>query len=247
MDNIYQVERFFQYDYIYFDIALLFVWIFIILLSKEYKSLIIGILISPIIYFIDAYIWWNNKVTNTDVYIREYYINGVKILNDVTQTTLEKFGADFMMTISYALFNFTFLFLAFKYINNLRRVFSFAFIWLSIWLVVPGLSILFDIDNRIVHSVRHMEEQYSIWIWATLIGYIFIYIKSKYNYKLISKLILIGCMAGFIMEFPLYIFGIRPGLNINILIFDTIFMINQAVPILYYIYSLFNDKKKLVL
>ncbi|MDQ5957334.1 MAG: hypothetical protein QG614_309 [Patescibacteria group bacterium] len=213
--------------------------------KKEYAALIFGAIISPIIYFIDAYIWWTNKIGN--IFIREYFINGIQIVNHGYNYSLVKFGADFMMTISYSLFNFIWIWLVFKYFKKYKKLINketimYTSLWFTFWIMIPALSILFNIDNQIVHSVRHMESQNVAWICITIFSYVALLIYKKFDYRFMCKLFLIGMVAAFIMEFPLFVYDIRPNITLNVFIFDILFMINQAIPLLYLIFSFINNK-----
>ena len=236
MQTVYDVQRFFQYDYIYFDLLFLIIWLAILFWKKEYGAILFATIISPVIYFIDAQVWWNNKVNG--VYIREYWINNIQLPHPLGDFFWMKFGADFMMTISYSLFTFAWIWLAFKYIKNksYKRLIKYTLIWFSFWIMVPVLSFVLDINNTIVHSVRHMNSQYSLWITMTVVSYIILLIIYWKNKQIIPKLFFVGVIAALIMEFPLYIFNIRE-MGIEILFFDAIFMINQSIPLLYLIYD----------
>lgn len=246
LQNSYSVERYFQYDYIYFDLIFLLIWIGFLLYKKEYKAILFGFIISPIIYFIDAYVWWTNKVNN--IFIREYFINNVQIINNGYDSSLIKFGTDFMMTISYSLFNFVWIWLVFNNFDKCKKMLNketmlYTFLWFTFWMLVPLLSKLISIDDSIVHSVRHMESQNLTWAYITAISYGLLIIFSKYNYKLTLKLFLIGMVAAFIMEFPLFFYNIRPNIDLSVFMFDTLFMINQSIPLLYFIFKICNKKE----
>lgn len=245
LQNTYQVERYFQYDYIYFDFIFLIIWIGFLLYKKEYSALLFGFVILPIIYFIDAYVWWTHKIG--DVFIREYFINGSQIVNNGFNYSFIKFGADFMMTISYSLFNFVWIWLAFKYFNKYKRVFNkeiltYTLLWFIFWMIIPLLSIVFHMNDSVVHSIRHMQSQNLYWVYITTICYLLLFIFSKYNYKLTIKLFFVGMVAAFIMEFSLFFYNIRPNIDLDVFIFDTLFMINQSIPLLYFIFKIFNKK-----
>lgn len=236
MQTIYDVQRYFQYDYIYFDFLFLMIWLVLLFWKKEYGAVLFSAIISPIIYFIDAQIWWNNKVDG--IYIREYWINNIQLPHPLGDFFWMKFGADFMMTTSYSLFTFAWIWLAFKYIENksYRHLAKYTLVWLSFWIAVPALSFVLDINNAIVYSVRHMHSQYSLWVVATIASYLILLIIYWRNKQIIPKLFLVGVVAALIMELPLYIFNIRE-MGAKILFFDAVFMINQSVPLLYIIYD----------
>lgn len=236
MQTVYDVQRFFQYDYIYFDLLFLLIWLVILFWKKEYGALLFASIVSPIIYFIDAQIWWNNKING--VYIREYWINTIQVPHPLGDFFWLKFGTDFMMTISYSLFTFAWIWLAFKYVRSqsYRRLMKYTFIWFSFWMIIPILSLVFDANNTLVHSVRHMDSQYGLWLGMTIVSYLILMAIYWKNKQIVFKLFLVGVVAALIMELPLYIFNIRE-MGVKILFFDAVFMINQSIPLLYIIYD----------
>ncbi len=240
-DSIYTVQRIFQYDYIYIDAVLLLVWLFILISQKKYKALLFGAIIAPIIYFIDAYIWWNTQAGPdfpVTTFIREYTIGGIAMPHPLGGYFWLKFGADFMMTISYALFAFPWIWIVFENIKNnkLKSTVNYTLLWLGMWLLVPLLSILLNIDSKIVETVRHMNSQYIVWIINFIIAFALLSIIYRKNLKLVFNIFLIGVVGSLVMELPLYIFGIRP-MTAGVLVFDAIFMLNQGVPYLFLVFD----------
>jgi hypothetical protein len=241
MEAVYTVQRFFHYDYIYIDVIFLIIWLIILIKNKKNKALFFGIIIAPIIYLIDAYIWWNTQAGvsfSVNTYIREYWIDGIQMPHPLGEYFWLKFGADFMMTISYALFAFPWLWIVFENLKtrNFKNTIKYTSIWFCFWLLVPLLSIILNIDNSLVHAVRHMNSQYLGWIINFIIGFgILIFIYRK-NIHLVGKLFLVGVIGSLIMEAPLYLFGIRP-MTFSVLIFDAIFMLNQGVPYLFLVFD----------
>lgn len=238
-EEFYQARRVFQYDYIYVDAFFLLIWLALLIRNKEYKALIFGAIISPIIYLIDAYIWWNSSAGPAHppgTHIREYWIGGVQVPRPQGAYLWPKFGADFMMTISYALYAFPWLYIVFR---NLRKgtlfskeVLKYTVVWVAAWFLVPLLSILLGIDDTPVQAVRYMNSQFSGWIINLLIGYGLLAIVYRKNLTRVAYLLGIGALGAFIMEVPLYLFGIRPT-GILFIIFEGLFLLNQGVPYLF--------------
>jgi len=244
---INNVSRFFQYDYVYIDAFFLLIWLVILFWQKKYKALLFGLVIVPIIYIIDAFVWWNSF--SGGHYIREYWINGMALPHPLGQNFWLKFKLDFMMTISYALFTFPWLWLTFEALRNgkVRQIFKFSAIWLGFWLAVPLLSFYLNIDNRAVESVRHMASQNYIWLINFIVGFGFLAILYRKELLLVGKIFVIGVVGGLIMELPLFIFNIRPT-QPGVLIFDAIFMLNQGVPYLFILFDkVFFRQRKQVL
>jgi hypothetical protein len=238
-EEFYQARRVFQYDYIYIDAFFLLIWLGFLLWNKERKALVFGAVISPIIYLIDAYIWWNSSAGPdypAGTHIREYWIGGAQVPRPQGAYLWPKFGADFMMTVSYALFTFPWLYIVFR---NLRQgtlfskeVLKYTLIWVGMWFLTPLLSILLSIDDTPVAAVRHMNSQFRGWIINLFIGYGLLLIVYRKNLGLVVRLLGIGVLGALVMELPLYLFRIRPT-GILFVIFEGFFLLNQGVPYLF--------------
>lgn len=239
--DFYTIERVFQYDYIYIDVIFLVVWFVILILNKKYKAISFGLIIAPIIYFIDAYVWWNIQAGSQfseNTFIREYWIGGIKMSHPLGLYFWKKFGADFMMTISYSLFAFSWMWIVFESLkNNVHKdIMKYTITWFVFWLIVPLLSLVLNIDNTIVQTVRHMNSQYIGWMINFISAFSIVFIVYRKNMTLVFKLFFIGVVGSLVMELPLYIFGIRPT-TLSVLMFDAIFMLNQGVPWLFIVFD----------
>jgi len=237
--EFYQARRVFQYDYIYFDALLLVVWLFILWKNKEYKALLFGAVIAPIIYTIDAVAWWNTSAGPAfppGTYIREYWIGGLQMTHPLGSYFWLKFGADFMMTISYSFYTFPWLWIVFRNLRQgkvlSKQVLQYTLLWLGIWLLVPLLSITVPLDDRKVETVRHMNTQLGFWITNIALGYSLLLIVYRKNLKVVLRLLAIGIIGSLIMELPLYLFRIRPT-GLGFLLFEGFILLNQGVPYLY--------------
>ncbi len=237
--EFYQAHRTFQYDYIYIDAIFLALWLFWLIRNKEYKALVFGLVIAPIIYLIDAYIWWNASAGPNfppGTFIREYWIGGVQVQHPQGALRWWKFGADFMMTISYALYAFPWLYITFRHLREgtlfSKKVIQYTAVWLSFWMLVPLLSFLLPIHDTSVQAVRHMHSQFTGWIVNLIIGYGLLCIVYRKNLGLVLRLLCIGIVGALIMEIPLYVFRIRPT-GLLFIIFEGFFLLNQGVPWLF--------------
>ncbi|MFX1383256.1 MAG: hypothetical protein ACFFBP_12515 [Promethearchaeota archaeon] len=258
--SILDVTRVFQYDYIIVDALLLVIWLIFVINFKKWKALKVSVFFSLCVYFIDAIWWWNTPWGN--VYIREYWFGVPEVavqhpFDPTILLNLLKFGADFMMTISYSLYAFTWLWIIFENIEkkDKKEVILFTCLFFGFWMVLPWISILIPLNDLPVHTVRHMDTQLIVWIVNVFIGYtilVVIYgtnlLKSK-NPKIILYIFIIGCVESFFMEFPLFISGIRP-INFAFLLYEIFFLFNQGAPYLFVIYDkifsfLINKKEKI--
>ena len=245
-DTLTNAERTFQYDYIFVDAFFLAIWLSLIIKNKKWKALKAGIFFAICVYFIDAVFWWNIPAgpLYPGDYIREYWIGGVQMPHPLGEYIIIKFGADFMMTISYSLFAFTWLWIVFENIEkkDLKEVGLYSALYFCFWMLIPLLSLLLPINDTTVYCVRHMDTQISAWIINVIVGYsilVILYgtnIINKKNRKIILYIFLIGCLESFYMEFPLFVSGIRPN-NILFLIFEIFFLFNQGAPYLYILWD----------
>lgn len=247
IDSFKEAWRFFQYDYIYFDALFLSIWVGFLIKKKKWAALYFGIFTGICVYIIDAIAWFNILVNSTyppGTYIREYWIGGVYIPRPLGDYFWLKFGADFMMTFSYAIFAFGWLWIVFENFKkkDYKEVTLFTSLFFISWIFIPFLSFWIPLNDTPVVTVRHMSSQFILWIVNVIIGYLTLIIiygtkrfKSK-NIRIIYFIFIIGCLESFFMEFPLFITGIRPT-GIEFLLYEIIILFNQGAPYLYILYD----------
>ncbi|MFX1357021.1 MAG: hypothetical protein ACFFA8_07015 [Promethearchaeota archaeon] len=248
--------RIFEYDYIYFDAIFLSIWLGVLIYKKKWSAISFGIITGICVYIIDAVAWFNIPVNSSyppGTYIREYWIGGVYIPRPLGEYFWIKFGADFMMTISYGMFAFGWLWIAFEKFkqNNYREIIPYTILYFASWFLIPYLSFWIPLNDTQIRTVRHMSSQFVLWIINVIIGYtilILIYATKRFkskNLKVIYFVFIIGCIESFFMEFPLFITGIRPT-GITFLLYEIIILFNQGAPYLYILYDkilpLLNEK-----
>ena len=246
-ESFNRATRNFEYDYIFIDSIFLTIWITILIKYKKWNPIKFGIGTGLIIYFIDVIVWFNlPAVSNypTGTYIREYWIGGVYMPRPLGNYFWAKFGADFMMTFSYSMFAFGWLWIMFENFvkRNTKEILIFTLIFFGSWILIPFLSFGIPLNDTLVESVRYMDTQMVAWVINFLVGYFILFLiygtnkfKSK-NPKIILLVFIVGCTNGFFMEFPLLISGIRPT-GVLYLLYGVIFMFNQGAPYLYIAYD----------
>ncbi|TFF89361.1 MAG: hypothetical protein EU548_07610, partial [Promethearchaeota archaeon] len=88
------------------------IWIGFFIKYKMWNAIKVGAITGVIVYFIDA-IWWFNMPAGpnypANTFVREYWIGGIRMSRPLGEYFWVKFGADFMMTFSYAMFAFGWL------------------------------------------------------------------------------------------------------------------------------------------
>ncbi|MHA1147314.1 MAG: hypothetical protein ACTSR8_03625 [Promethearchaeota archaeon] len=247
LEQFNNAVRTFQYDYIYIDAICLTIWVSYLIYTKKWAALKAGIFFGMCVYFIDAIWWWNTPAGANypeGTYIREYIIGGVELPHPLGKYFWLKFGADFMMTISYGMFAFAWFWIIFENFSepDKKEIVISTCLYFGSWLIIPFISLLLPIDDRLVETVRHMDTQMFIWIVNVIVGYFvlsIIYGTDKFNSKnpkIICYVFIIGCLQSFFMEFPLFISGIRPT-RILFLIYEIFFLVNQGAPYLYILWD----------
>ncbi len=246
-ESFNQARRMFDYDYIFFDGFFLTIWIAIMVKYKKWNPLKFGIFTGFIIYFIDSIVWFNLPAGNSypvSTFIREYTIGGVYMPRPLGDYFWVKFGADFMMTFSYSMFAFSWLWIMFEnfFKKNLKEILLFTLIYFLFWMLIPLFSLIIPLNDIQVDTVRYMDTQMIAWSINLIVGYLFlslIYGTNKFGSKkpkTILYVFVVGCVGAFFMEFPLLIFGIRPT-GVLFLLYEVLFMLNQGAPYLYVLHD----------
>jgi len=246
-ESFNQARRLFDYDYIFFDSFFLTIWIAIMVKYKKWNPLKFGIFTGFIIYFIDTIVWFNLPAGNSypvGTFIREYTIGGVYMPRPLGDYFWVKFGADFMMTFSYSMFAFGWLWIMFENFckKNLKEILLFTLLFILFWMLIPLFSLIIPLNDIQVDTVRYMDTQMIAWSINLIVGYLFlslIYGTNKFGSKkpkTILYVFVVGCIGAFFMEFPLLIFGIRPT-GVLFLLYEVLFMLNQGAPYLYVLYD----------
>jgi len=246
-ESFNQARRIFDYDYIFFDGFFLTIWIAIMVKYKKWNPLKFGIFTGFIIYFIDTIVWFNLPAGNSylaGTFIREYSIGGAYMPRPLGDYFWVKFGADFMMTFSYSMFAFGWLWIMFEnfFKKNLKEALLFTLLYFLFWMLIPLFSLIIPLNDIQVDTVRYMDTQMIAWSINLIVGYLFlslIYGTNKFGSKkpkTILFVFVVGCAGAFLMEFPLLIFGIRPT-GVLFLLYEVLFMFNQGAPYLYVLYD----------
>jgi len=246
-ESFNQAIREFEYDYIFIDSIFLTIWIAILIKYKKWKPIKFGIFTGFTLYFIDCIVWFNVSAGSNyppGTFLREYWIGGTYMPRPLGDFFWIKFGADFMMTFSYAMFAFGWLWIMFENFvkRNSKEILMFTVVFFTSWLLIPFLSFVIPLNDTLVESVRYMDTQMVVWMVNFLVGYLILYLiygTNKFgskNPKIVLYVFIVGCIGAFFMEFPLLISGIRPT-GILYLSYSTILMFNQGAPYLYIAYD----------
>lgn len=220
---MYDVIRNFGIDYIFFDIAFLVIFIFLLIKSKKKIPLIFLFVGGIINFLIDWGIWYNlsdiREISIPDNFL-PFLSFGLKIVIFFI-----------WFSISYGL-EYAWVFLMFDKKTKKMKWTAILFIG---WILVALLSQLLPLNDVNITAVRHMG---SLRIWRVLIvliGY-FVLLILGYKWKRIVYLFLIGFAVHFMMEFSLLITGVRPD-SFLILLENSLVEFNMGIPILYLFYD----------
>ena len=246
-ESFNQAIRRFEYDYIFVDAVFLVIWLAVLIKYKKWTPIKFGIITGFLIYIIDAIAWFNIPAGSnypSGTFIREYWIGGIYMPRPLGDYFWIKLGADFMMTFSYSMFAFSWLWIMFENFikKNIKEIALFTALYIGFWTLTPFISLWLPINNTLVESVRYMDTQQVIWFVNIVVGYsilFLIYGTNKFGSKkpkIILYVFFIGCLEAFFMEFPLLISGIRPT-GVLYLLFSTVIMFNQGAPYLYILYD----------
>jgi hypothetical protein len=206
----HSITRNFEFDYILFDALFLLIYIVLLVQRKKTVPLKAGLAFGVVMYVIDGIIW---NATG----VREYRLSAPWV----------KHPTDFMMDVSYGIVAFSWIWIAFERKSS-QDVALWTLVLFTGWLLVPTFSFSIHLNDDPITTIRHMHSQVWLQILAVIAGYVLL-IALRYDWKTILYVFGIGCLLSFMMEFSLFISGIRPP-SIPVLLYDTLILMNQGVP-----------------
>ena len=217
-------SRIFNSLYIYIDIVWLIVILVILILTKRYMALIVGI-IGGIIYFaVDYGIF--------------YMLLG----------TREVIGANTLLillwlSISYGFTNFAWIWL---WLDRDRHTLEWSLLFIMGWLATALLSQNFG-DNFLSISIQRGTTSYhGVMALLMLTGYLILIIKNIMTQERSKKInilwiLSIGILVQFSWEAILLISGIRT-MGIMPLIVNSLLETNMGLPFLFFIHKAINNR-----
>ena len=213
----HNITRNFGFDYILFDALFLVVYIVLLVQRKKTAPLKAGLAFGVVMYVIDGIIW-------NAIGVREYRLSAPWV----------KHPTDFMMDISYGIVAFSWVWIAFERKSS-QDIALWTLVLFTGWLLVPAFSISVHLNDDPITTIRHMQSQVWLQILAVIAGYVLL-IALRYDWKTILYVFGIGCLLSFMMEFSLFISGVRPP-SIPVLLYDTLILTNQGVPYVFVIWD----------
>jgi hypothetical protein len=224
------VIRVFGIDYIYLDLVFLAVFTVLLAVNKKKIPLLAFILGGVVIFIIDWLFWMQVFKIRTLSLPPEF----LSFLPQYWAETLFMFW----FSMSYGLM-FAWMFLMFDKKNN-------RFAWTALlfggWLSIAFLSQFLQINDNLIETVRLMKSSRIKQIIIVALGYGALFL-LKYRLKKILYLFLVGCGIHFMMEFSLWISGIRPS-SLDLLLVNTLVESNMGVPVLYIFWDKVLSKPK---
>jgi hypothetical protein len=220
---VYDVIRTFGIDYIFFD--LIFVALFLFLLIKFKKKI-------PLLVFFIGGLGIN--------FLMDW---GIWLHTGIREISLPAnfFGGIFLFFLWFSLsygVEYAYVFLMFEKKSNKL---GWTLLVFGGWLLVAFLSQFFSVNDALITTVRHMGDLRFLRIILVLVGYSLLFI-FRYDWKKISYLFFIGFLIHFMMEFSLFVSGIRPG-SFPILLENSLIEFNMGIPFFYLLYDKFLKKK----
>jgi len=219
---VYNVIRTFGTDYIYFDLIFIALFLFLLIKFKKKIPLIAffvgGFLIN---FFVDWGIWLHTG-------IREASLPQNFLGMPEFWSTLVFF---LWFSLSYGV-EYAYIFLMFQKKSNKIGWTALVF---GGWILIALLSQLLPINDASIITLRLVE------VGILIIGYSLLFI-LRYDWRKIAYLFFIGFLIHFMMEFSLFITGIRPG-SLLILAENSLIEFNMGVPFFYLIYDKLLRKK----
>jgi len=221
---MYDVIRIFDVDYIFFDLAFLAIFLFLLVKYKKKIPLLAffmgGLLIN---FFLDWGIWLHSGLR--EIILPDNFVGGASLFF-------------IWFSLSYGV-EYAYVFLMFEK-NNRKKLKWTLFVFLS-WLIVAFCSQLITINDASITTIRHMSDLRLLRIIIVLIGYSLLFV-FKYNWRKIAYLFFVGFLIHFMMEFSLFITNIRPD-SFLILLENSLIEFNMGVPFFYLVYDKLIKKK----
>lgn len=222
--------RNFNLTYILLDSAFVIGLLALLLVKKEYRTVIFALFGGIIYYIADLGFFYGA------FHSREVYINGE--LQGLTNTALVLLW----MSLSYGITNFAFIWLCLKRDAHL-------FLWLGLivgwWLICPIISMAGGENNIMTYRTTGPYH----WMMALMFaaGYLVLIIYdlfTKGNKVNLLYLFIVGFLVQFFWEGMLLLTGIRPSdeNSFMTLLIDSLLETNLGMPYIYLIYKFVHKK-----
>ncbi len=217
--------RVFNSLYIYLDIIWLFIVFAILLITKRYQAIFVGLIGGIIYYFVDYGIF--------------YLALGTRIVEGANPATFLLW-----LSISYGFTNFVWIWL---WLDRDGYALEWSLFIISGWLSVALLSQNFGSNFSQISILRGTSSYHGIMALILFIGYSILIIKNIKGRKKgkdrikILWILAIGILVQFAWEAILLITGIRP-MGIMPLILNSLIETNLGLPYLYLIHKLISKR-----
>lgn len=230
MDNIIP-SRNLNIEFIIFDTVLMAVFLIILILKKQYLTLLFS-LFGGVLYFLVDYCFFYLLLHSRKVYI-----------NEIEASSTMYFLYLLWHELSSGISNFAFIFIGLGKKKDYKMYIAYIILW---WFAPASFSLINPIKN--IYCYRTTSSYHYLMTILLVIGYIFIICYNLFNKKndkiSILNLLIIGISVQFCWEFSYLLFGIRPynSSSIQTLIIDSLLETNLGLPYLYFICKFINSK-----
>jgi len=221
---MFDVNRYFGVDYIIFDILFALLFLFLLYRNKHrvaFWAYFAGGL--GINMMVDWGFWLHTG-------IREIVLP-TSFLPFISSFDLRVFIFFFWFSLTYGV-EYAYTFVMFKKDSN--KLFWTLLVFFG-WILVALLSQSLHIYDDQITTIRHMADTRLIRLGLVVLGY-GILLLLKYPIKKIAYLFAVGFSIHFMMEFALYITGIRPT-SLLILVENSLIEFNMGVPFFFLLWD----------
>lgn len=218
--------RLFNSLYIYIDIIWLLVIFVILMATKRYMAVIVGIIGSIIYFAVDYGIF--------------YLLLGTREVTGANTALLLLW-----LSISYGFTNFSWIWL---WLDRDGRALEWSILYIMGWLSTALLSQSFGSSFQVITTQRGTINYHGIMALIMLVGYIILIVKNLKNKDNSTRInigwvLAIGILVQFSWEAILLITGIR-AMGIMPLIINSLIETNMGLPYLFLMHYVLSKKYK---
>jgi hypothetical protein len=226
------VTRSLGFDFIYFDLIFIGIWIYFLIRRKYWLPIIWGLCGWLIYIFVDYILWY--LITQT----RDY------------NESIDPFIFFLWFCFSPGFVQFAYVFMMFEKRNRKDLVF-FTLLFYIGWICVSVGSQLIPMDDRLIEVSRNMNvanQRFNETIMVIInifIGLI-LWFKKKLRLEDLLYIFLVGILVEFSLELSLSISGIRQAQgfwSIELLVINTLLEFNLGIILMYLIWVPFRIKR----
>jgi hypothetical protein len=228
------VTRTIGYDFIYFDLIFLALWITFLVRKRYWKPIIWGVIGWLVYLLTDYYIW--------------YIVMGSRTYTGDIHPTL--FFLWFCFSPGFAQFSYVALMLEKR---KWRDIWLWTLMFYLGWTFVSVGSQFIPLDDRVIEVARNMNEgrqrlTFGLMTLGNLVIAFLLYFFKKIRLQDILYLFIVGTLVELCLEFTLTVSGIRieqGTWSFELFAINTLIEFNMGIVLMYILLTvIFNIKKK---